>query len=89
MGASLDFFFLPDAVGRYKCCLGSIHKLREGGWVGDLRGGSENQFLHRKGGDLKCFQNTAQGDKLKQARRRWGGGGSRGSNESPPDPNHR
>ena len=25
--------------------------------MGDLRGGPEN-FLHRKGGDLKCFQNT-------------------------------
>ena len=27
------------------------------GGVGDLRGGPEN-FLHEKGGDLKCFQNT-------------------------------
>ena len=37
--------------------LGSVHKLREGG-MGDLRGGGLKNFLQRKGGDLKCFQNT-------------------------------
>ena len=26
--------------------------------MGDLRGGGAKFFLHRKGGDLKCFQNT-------------------------------
>ena len=27
--------------------------------MGDLRGGEgPENFLHRKGGDLKCFQNT-------------------------------
>ena len=26
--------------------------------MGDLRGGGPENFFHRKGGDLKCFQNT-------------------------------
>ena len=37
--------------------LGSVHKLREGEGMGDLRGGGHKNFLHRKGGggNQKCF----------------------------------
>ena len=36
---------------------GAFINYERGGRIGDLRVGPEN-FLHRKGGDLKCFQNS-------------------------------
>ena len=38
--------------------LGSVHKLRERGDGWFEGGGGPENFLHQKGVDLKCFQNT-------------------------------